>query len=234
MCERGTATGRLTGFRAAAMVRRVRGGRTCSRFAFPRHRPGRLLARPARRALVRPRLFRRHPARLALLPPARRERAAVGRPAGAADPHRHRRFPALDDRRHRRRRPPRQRALLRSRLLSRRSARRLPRLGGRHVLPRRADRRHHRRDDLRLAAKHPDAVRCSTSSPRPRRSGSSSAASPTSSTASSMAVPPTCPGRWCFRPAVRSRAIRASSTRRRSKASCSSWRCGSSPIARCR
>ena len=41
----------------------------------------------------------------------------------------------------------------------------------------------------------------------------------------------TCPGRWCFRPAGRCRAIRASFTRRRSKASCCApcWRCSSAP-----
>ena len=64
--------------------------------------------------------------------------------------------------------------------------------------------------------------RSATRSPARRRSACSSAGSPTSSTASSGAGRPTCPGRWSSRAAARCRAIRASSTRRRSRASCCS------------
>ena len=60
-------------------------------------------------------------------------------------------------------------------------------------------------------------------SPAPwRRSGFSSAASPISSTANCGAGRPTCPGPWSFPTAARSRATRASSTKRPSKGSCCS------------
>ena len=51
------------------------------------------------------------------------------------------------------------------------------------------------------------------------RSACSSGGSPTSSTPSSGAASPTCPGRWSSRPPDRSRATRASSTRPGSRAS---------------
>ena len=68
------------------------------------------------------------------------------------------------------------------------------------------------------AARHPDAVARRRDLRGRRRSACSSAASPISSTASCGAGRPTCRGRWCFPTAGRSRAIRASSTRRRSRA----------------
>ena len=73
---------------------------------------------------------------------------------------------------------------------------------------------------LRALPRHLRSCRSATSSARWRRSGCSSAASPTSSMPNCGAAPPTCPGRSCFRAPARCRAIRASSTRRRSKGSC--------------
>ena len=72
------------------------------------------------------------------------------------------------------------------------------------------------------AARHPDAVARRRHLRGRRRSGCSSAASPISSTANCGAGRPTCRGPWSFPTAARSRAIPASSTRRRSKASCCS------------
>ena len=72
------------------------------------------------------------------------------------------------------------------------------------------------------SARHLRSCRSATSPARSGRSACSSAASPISSMANCGAGRPTCPGRWCFPAAGRCRAIRASSTRRRSKAWCCS------------
>ena len=76
-----------------------------------------------------------------------------------------------------------------------------------------------------LFARAPRASPSSSSPTRwrwPRRSACSSGGSPTSSTPSCGAGPPTCPGAWSSPPPGRSRAIPASSTRRGSRAcSCS-------------
>ena len=93
---------------------------------------------------------------------------------------------------------------------------------GRHVVPRRLPRLRARGGAVRAPARHLRSCRSATSPARPARSDCSSAASPISSTASCGAARPTCPGRWCFRPAGRCRAIRASSTRPRSKGWCCS------------
>ena len=119
--------------------------------------------------------------------------------------------------------------VLRSAALSRQSARHLRGLAGRHVVPWRLSRHHARHDPVRPRARHfgLDAVRRR----RRRRAGrrSASCASPTSSTPSCGAGRPTCPGRSSSRTAGRSRAIRASSTKPRSKGSCCSSSCACSP-----
>ncbi len=142
--------------------------------------------------------------------------------AGAADRHRLRRFRAVGDARHHPRRAHRLRAVLQSELFRRASARDLAALEGRHVVPRRLSRLRARGRPVRAPSRPVRSSRSATSPARPGRSGSFSAASPISSTASCGAARPTCPGRWCFRPAGRCRATRASSTRRRWKGCCCS------------
>ena len=75
---------------------------------------------------------------------------------------------------------------------------------------------------VRALSRHSDPVARRHHLRGRRRSDCSSAASPISSTPSCGAARPTCPGPWCFRAPGRCRAIRASSTRRRSKGSCCS------------
>ena len=133
-----------------------------------------------------------------------------------------RRLRPVGDARHHPRRPHRLRAVLQPGAFRRASARDLAAVEGRHVVPRRLPRLRARGRAVRAASRHLDPVARRPHLRGRHRSGCSSAASPTSSTASCGAARPTCPGRWCFRPAGRCRAIRASSTRRRSKGWCCS------------
>ena len=156
--------------------------------------------------------------------------ATLARRRNADAARRHRRFPGLGCHRRRARRPRRLHPILRSRPLHRQSARHLRRLAGRHVVPRRLRRRDARHDPIRPLARHRhlDDVRRH----RRRRAGrrSASSGSPTSSIRSSGAGRPTCPGPSSSRMAVRCRAIRASSTKPRSKGSSCSSCSGCSPI----
>ena len=132
---------------------------------------------------------------------------------------RSRRFPRLGGDRHRARRPHRLHPVLRFRPLHRQSARHPRDLAGRHVLPWRLARRHHRHDPVRAPARHPASGRLfDVDRGRRARRPRARSASPTSSMPNSGAGRPTCPGPSSSRTAAPCRAIRASSTRPRSKA----------------
>ena len=122
--------------------------------------------------------------------------------------------------RHHSRRPHRLCAVLQSRLFRREPAADLPVVERRHVVPRRLSRLRRGGGPVRLAAQHLRSSRSATSPARSARSGCFSAGSRISSTANCGAARRTCPGRWCFPEPDRCRAIRASSMRRRSRASC--------------
>ena len=126
--------------------------------------------------------------------------------------------------RHHPRRPHRLCAVLQSRLLHPAPGRDLRIVEGRHVVPRRLHRLRRRGDAVLPARTTSRSCRSATSPPRSRRSGCSSGGSPISSTANCGAGRPipACPGRWCFPMAGRCRAIRASSTKPGSRASCCS------------
>ena len=128
--------------------------------------------------------------------------------------HRLRRLRAVGDARHHPRRPHRLRAVLQSGAFPAASARSAAAVEGRHVVPRRLRRLRAGGGAVRAAARHLDPVARRPHLRGRHRSGCSSAASPTSSTASCGVARPTCPGLWCSRAAGRCRAIRASSTRR--------------------
>ena len=94
-------------------------------------------------------------------------------------------------------------------------------LAGRHVVPRRPARRRRRHRRLLPAQRPARSCRSATRWRRPRRSGCSSGASPTSSTPSSGAGPRPRPGRWSSparrrRPARRAGSGPAPGTRRSS------------------
>ena len=133
-----------------------------------------------------------------------------------------RRLRAVGDARHHPRRPARLRAVLQSRPFPAAPAGNPAALGRRHVVPRRLRRRVRRHRALCAHARYLDPVARRSHLRLRHRSACSSAASPTSSTASCGAAPPTSPGRWCFRTADRCRVIRASSMKRRSKGWCCS------------
>ena len=193
-----------------------------SRHPLPRYRPGADQHRAVRHPLVRAGLYRRHPARLAAMrAPSMRSRAAVGR-AGAAE------LTDFDD------------FILWVTLgvvlggrigyvlfynpayFLEHPARDPAALEGRHVVPRRLARLRRAGHAVRAPAQNLDPVARRHHLRASRRSACSSAASPTSSTPNCGAGRPTCPGPWCSRAPARCRAIRASSTRRRSRAWCCS------------
>ena len=156
-----------------------------------------------------------------------KKREVVGR-AGADHAGATRRLHSLGHARHHPRRPHRLCAVLQSRLLHPASGRDSRIVEGRHVVSRRLSRLRRRGDAVCPQERYLRSCRSATSPPRSRRSGCSSGGSPISSTASCGAGRrmPACPGRWCFPMAGRCRAIPASSTKRRSRASCClrSWR----------
>ena len=84
------------------------------------------------------------------------------------------------------------------RLFRRASARDLPALEGRHVVPRRLPRLRARGRAVRAPPRPVDSLARRRHLRGRDRSGCSSAASPISSTASCGAGRPTCRGRWCF------------------------------------
>ena len=105
-------------------------------------------------------------------------------------------------------------------LFRRASAGSLAAVEGRHVVPRRLHRLRRGGGAVREEARHSDAV-----ARRRHLRGRADRAVPRAARQfhqRRVVGPrrPTCPGRWCFRPAGRCRAIRASSTRRRWKAWC--------------
>ena len=112
-----------------------------ARHPFPRDRSGRHRHRAVCGALVRACLLCRHPDRLVVCAPARLERTALGRQAGADHARGYRRFPALARGRHRAAAAASATRSSISRPFPRRPARLLPPLGRRHVVPRRACRR---------------------------------------------------------------------------------------------
>ncbi len=104
------------------------------------------------------------------------------------------------------------------------SARNPQGLGRRHGLPRRTDRSRSRRRCCSRAVTRRRFSACSISPRSPRRSASSSAGSPISSSRSCGAGRPTCPGRSSFPAPTDCRAIPARSTKPCSKG----WRSSSS------
>ena len=177
------------------------------------HRPGPDPGRAVRHPLVRAGLYRRHPARLALV--RRLARAAAGRRHAASS----RRLPHLGDARRHPRRPARLRAVLPARLLPPPPAGDLRRLAGRHVLPWRRARRDRSRSSLFCRQRADRAAALGDRSRRWCRSAWASAGSPTSSTASCGAgVDRRALGHGLPARRRRSRATRASSTRRCSRA----------------
>ena len=133
------------------------GTRFDARPAVSRVRSGTDIGRAVRGALVRARLYRRHPARLGLRARASSARKRCGA-ARRRSPSRFRRFRGVDHARHHPRRPHRLCAVLQPAAFHRASARDRAALEGRHVVSwrrRRLRRRHH---PVRLAAPHLDAV----------------------------------------------------------------------------
>ena len=190
-----------------------------ARPALPKLRPGADPARAVRDPLVRARLYCRHPARLALRPRDHPHGQILGRP-GADDGDGFRRFHRVGDARHHSRRPASAMCCSTIPSISPRT-RSKPSSCGRAA--------------CRSMAASPAAFSAVVLfAKKPRHSGAVArrrhlrgrADRPVPRAARELhqrriVGPPdaTCPGRWCFRPAARCRAIRASSMRRRWKAS---------------
>ena len=187
---------------------------------LPRIRPGADQDRAARRALVCARLYRRHPARLDLCPRDHPGRAAVGRP-GADDGPRLRRFHPVGDARHHCRRATGLCGALQSGIFCGQSGRDRAAVERRHVVPRRLSRLRARGGPVCALPRHSHPVarrrdlRGWPDRPvfRPRRQFHQWRA---------VGAADRCRlGRGISRPAARSRAIPANSTKRSWRA----WSC---------
>ena len=189
---------------------------------FPGHRPRRDRHRPARDPVVRARLRGRAPRRLVLRQASRRPERMVEAVAPAhlgrnGRPHR------VGGARRRPRRAARLRALLQFRNLPARTRRRSSPYGAEACRSTAGSSAPPSRSSPSRARGISTSWRCWTSPPPSPRSAFSSAASPTSSTASSGAArPPISPTRSSFPMRAPFRGTRASSTRPSAKGCCSS------------